>query len=58
MSGDMMATPTAQVKIDNADLYQNIGDLVIALAIEGNKECIKVYKTAFERTKWDAEDGS
>jgi hypothetical protein len=61
-------SPIAQ-RIDNADLYQNIGDLVVTTARAGDPThllkvtsemmyscCLSIFKAAYERAKWDTED--
>lgn len=38
-------------KIDYADLYKKIGDIVIERAHVGNKECEDIYVRAWQATK-------
>lgn len=37
--------------IDNADLYEEIGNIVIERAHAGDKECENIYARAWQRTK-------
>jgi hypothetical protein len=38
-------------KIDYADLYKKIGDIVIERAHVGNKECEDIYARAWQKSK-------
>lgn len=38
---------------DNAELYELIGDLVIARAHAGDKECFRIFEIALKKTRSD-----
>ena len=43
------STQTPQ-RIDNADLYEEIGNLVIERADAGDKRCVEIFSRAWKRT--------
>jgi hypothetical protein len=38
-------------QIDNSQLYENIGDIVIERAHAGDRECENIYAQAWQKTK-------
>lgn len=38
-------------KIDNAELYEQIGDLVIGRAHAGDKDCLRIFELALRKTE-------
>jgi hypothetical protein len=38
------------VNTDNAELYENIGDIVIQKAHAGDKTCLRLFELAFRKT--------
>lgn len=38
-------------KIDNSELYERIGDLVIARAHAGDKDCLRIFELALHKTE-------
>jgi hypothetical protein len=47
----LVLSDSKKTSADNSELYERIGDLVIARAHAGDKDCLRIFELALRKTE-------